>query len=77
MNSNQVYWRCSRRGMLELDVFLTRFFHSKFFKLPLEEQQLFVDFLEEDDPMLFDWLIGVKKAPGKYQDLCSKIRDDV
>lgn len=77
MNDNKVYWRCSRRGMLELDVFLTEFFHHHYKTLSAIDQQTFIELLEEDDPKLFAWLLGSEQAPEKYLHLCKKINANV
>lgn len=72
-----MYWRCSRRGMLEVDIFLTAFLHGRFAKLQSAEQELFAELLEEDDPALYAWLLGSEEAPDKYKHLCQLIRSNV
>lgn len=47
-----------RRGMLELDLMLNRFWDQKFPALSEEQQQSFVFFLQESDQQLWDWLRG-------------------
>ena len=51
---NRLRWR-SRRGMLELDLLLLPFFDEVYRELEVEQQQTFVDLLEEDDPDLLMW----------------------
>lgn len=53
---HKVAWRC-RRGMLELDIILQRFFEKQYSSLSDEDKNLFARLLEQDDPVLFDWLI--------------------
>lgn len=49
-------WRC-RRGMLELDVIFHRFFEKRYPHLSADQQKLFSQLLEQEDPTLFDWLV--------------------
>jgi antitoxin CptB len=50
-------WRC-RRGMRELDVMLTRYLDHCFNDAPPSFQQAFARLLEEEDDVLWDWLLG-------------------
>lgn len=52
----KIAWRC-RRGMLELDVIFQRFFEQHYTLLSSEDKNLFAQLLEQEDPILFDWLI--------------------
>ncbi len=54
----KIRWRCTRRGMLELDELLGKFFDQHFKSLSAAEQKLFIELLEKPDPVLFDWLLG-------------------
>ena len=53
----KIRWRCSRRGMLELDLLLTRFFDNHYLQLTETEQLLFQQLLDCPDPQLFAWLM--------------------
>lgn len=55
-NYRKVAWRC-RRGMLELDIILQRFFEKQYLSLSDEDKNLFARLLEQEDPILFDWLV--------------------
>lgn len=55
-NMRQLRWKC-RRGMLELDYLLLKFFDTHFEKLSFKEQALFSSLLEYPDPDLYQWLI--------------------
>ena len=61
---NQIRWRCSRRGMLELDLLLSRFFDNHYAALNSAEQQLFQQLLDYPDPQLFAWLLN-KEQPNE------------
>ncbi len=56
----RLLWAC-RRGMLELDILLTKFLHDRYPSISSEEQKLFVRFLEENDQDLFSWLVKREK----------------
>jgi antitoxin CptB len=49
-------WKC-RRGMLELDKILIKFFTDCYLQLNSEQQLLFKNLLEETDQNLWDWLV--------------------
>lgn len=57
MENNQIRWQC-RRGMLELDMILLKFFDGCFEKLAESDKQLFIQFLQEPDQTLYRWLMG-------------------
>ncbi|MDF1677520.1 MAG: succinate dehydrogenase assembly factor 2 [Legionellaceae bacterium] len=65
MTSNQMtkdekaklLWRC-RRGMLELDLILSRFLNQHWDALTQEEQMTFERLLHEPDPQLYAWFMG-------------------
>ncbi|MDP3437962.1 MAG: succinate dehydrogenase assembly factor 2 [Azonexus sp.] len=42
-------WRCVRRGLLEVDISLTRFLDEQFEKLTDDEQQAFAEFADMED----------------------------
>jgi succinate dehydrogenase flavin-adding protein (antitoxin of CptAB toxin-antitoxin module) len=46
-------WRCTRRGMLEVDVVLGRFLEEDFGKLPESEQRAFIELADYDDMALW------------------------
>jgi antitoxin CptB len=69
----QTYWRC-RRGVLELDVIFQPFFLKHFSSLTPDEQTCFRALLEEQDPLLQQWLIYNAPCPEIYAALIAKIR---
>ncbi len=54
---SQLRWRC-RRGMLELDVMMTRFLEHHYQAAAPATQQAFVELLDCEDDQLWDWLSG-------------------
>jgi len=54
---NRIRWRC-RRGLLELDLILTRFLENHFDRLDAGQKELFNQLLDESDNDLLDWAMG-------------------
>lgn len=50
-------WQC-RRGMLELDVALTRFLESEYEGSDEARRAAFARLLQIQDPILYEWLMG-------------------
>ncbi len=59
MNSdrNRLRYRC-RRGMKELDVLLQRYLEQHFDSASEQEQRIFAELLERQDPQLYGYLVG-------------------
>lgn len=54
---SKLVWRC-RRGMKELDVLLLRYLERHYDSASVQEQTIFADLLELQDPELYGYLIG-------------------
>ena len=55
---NRLRWRC-RRGLLELDIVLSRFIDSHYSSLTAEEKTSFIELLTEADNDLWEMISGV------------------
>jgi antitoxin CptB len=66
-------WMC-RRGMLELDFLFERFVDRDYLTLSENNQVLFHEMLNEDDPTLFAWLMGHEVPDERFQQLVATIR---
>lgn len=64
----------SRRGMLELDVILTPYLQQSFEQMSSTDIQHFKDFLEQDDPDLYAWLMGFETPKTEFEELVQAIR---
>lgn len=53
----RIVW-CCRRGMLELDLILTRFLETYWDRLSPEEKVVFERLLHTPDPDLYAWFMG-------------------
>jgi succinate dehydrogenase flavin-adding protein (antitoxin of CptAB toxin-antitoxin module) len=51
-------WRCVRRGMLEVDIALTRFLEERFEKLSEEERKAFAELADYEDLPLWHLISG-------------------
>lgn len=69
-------WRC-RRGLLELDVWLSKFAATQMESLSDTEAGLLEALLEEPDMSLLDWLEGRQTPPTIYIKLIEDIRASV
>ena len=51
-------WRCIRRGLLEVDIALTRFLDDQFIALNEEQQRAFVELADMEDHDLWHLISG-------------------
>ena len=70
---NRVRW-LARRGMLELDVWLSRFITRRYPALDVAQQARFVYLLEQDDMTLYDWFTAEVDPPEEFGALVTAIR---
>lgn len=74
LTETQLHWRC-RRGVRELDVLFTRFLQNHYSDLSVEEQKVFQEMLEVQDPTIMDWLFGRYQADSvSMQNLVEKLK---
>ncbi|GAA5183250.1 hypothetical protein GCM10025771_34410 [Niveibacterium umoris] len=70
----RVKWR-SRRGLLELDIFFTRFYEQKLDTLSDAELETLLDLLTTDDIELWKWVGGREECPvEEWKGLIAAIR---
>ena len=60
-------WRCIRRGLLELDIVLTRFLDKGYSELDETQTRAFSELAEMEDPDLLDLLTGRKQCSDPAQ----------
>ncbi len=72
-NLNRLRWLC-RRGMLELDAWLTRFLDARYPELAADQQAAFAKLLDQDDMALFDWLTGEQVPPAEFKGVVEAIK---
>ena len=74
MDAAKLKWRC-RRGVKEFDVLFNRFLETDYSNLSEEQQGYFHRLLDEQDPVIMDWLFkrsepkdeGLKWIIGRLQ----------
>jgi antitoxin CptB len=66
-------WLC-RRGMLELDSWLTLFLETRHADLSPAMQDAFTHLLDQDDMALFDWLTGEREPPADLRVVVDAIK---
>jgi len=57
MDEAKLKWRC-RRGVKEFDVLFGRFVETEYPNLTDEQKGYFHALLDEQDPVIMDWLFG-------------------
>ena len=62
MDKARLRWLC-RRGMKELDVVLERYMASRYDSAPEAERAAFVALTSEEDPQIWDWIMGFDALP--------------
>ena len=56
MELSKLKWRC-RRGIKEFDILFGHFVETEYSKLNTEQQAWFHSLLDQQDPMIMDWLL--------------------
>lgn len=67
-------WR-SRRGLLELDLYLYPFANNKYSSLTPTDSESYHALIEEDDVDILDWINGQEPVPKKYLSIIKAIRN--
>lgn len=70
---SKIYTRC-RRGILELDIILLNFVKN-IPNMDINKYKSLIEFLDESDVNLYDWLIKNKKSPKKFLNLVNEINN--
>lgn len=76
LEKSRIQWQC-RRGMLELDVLLSRFLEQQYDQQTTEEKQAFIELLSYPDTDLLAWLTGSRQpADKKLLNIVHKIKEN-
>ncbi len=62
VETRRLRWLC-RRGMKELDIVLGWYLDECFATAPEPERQAFVELLAVEDPVIWQWLMGMAPLP--------------
>lgn len=71
-DEKKLRWMC-RRGLLELDLVLTKILDEKYADLTDEQKTLFIELLEESDTDLLGWLLNQTPPPKLWVDNKKKL----
>jgi len=63
-----------RRGMKELDVVLERYFATRYPLAPPAERDAFARLLEQEDPVIWDWMMQRTAPPPELDDVVQRLR---
>lgn len=70
---DRIRWQC-RRGLLELDLVLSRFLERDLEGLAPDDLKLFKELLGEADTVLLAWVMGQEQPPQHYSGLIGRLQ---
>ena len=70
----KILYRSKYRGCKETDFLLGNFFEKEQQNIENFGLELCQDFLNEDDMMIYDWILDKAQFPSKYHQLILRIR---
>ena len=70
----KILYRSKYRGCKETDYLLGNFFFQKKHEIEDFGFELCQDFLNEDDMLIYDWILGKSDFPVKYCQIIEEIR---
>lgn len=68
----QLNYRSNHRGCKETDILLGKFFNEKFDEI--SDLKNYGELIEEDDMLIYDWIMKKTPVLQKYQKLVSQIQ---
>ena len=77
LEQRKVIYR-ARRGLKELDIYFDPYVKTQYLTAPADEQALFEELVEQEDPDLLDWFMAVSEPENKaLLDLIAKMKSSV
>jgi antitoxin CptB len=70
----QLHYRSNYRGCKETDILLGKFFNEKFREFNDLQLETYRRFIEEDDMLIYDWILGNIAFKDEYESIIAKIR---
>lgn len=70
----QVLYRSIHRGCKETDFLIGEFAKAKIETFDEEKLQLFKKLIEEDDLLIYDWILDKQTAPSHYTKMIEELR---
>ena len=75
LEQRKVIYR-ARRGLKELDIYFDPYVKNQYLTAPADEQALFEELVEQEDPDLLDWFMAVSEPENKaLLDLIAKMKN--
>lgn len=71
----QILYRSIHRGCKETDFLIGEFAKAKLENFDEKKSVLFKNFIEEDDLLIYDWILRKSKVQDKYLELVEEIRN--
>jgi antitoxin CptB len=73
--TKQLLYRSKHRGCKETDILLGKFIEEKITEFDENKLYLYHELIEEDDLMIYDWILGKENVLEKYNGLIAEIRN--
>ena len=73
MHLSRVIWKC-RKCIREIDILLTRYTEKVYPTLTLQQQELYVEFIDLDTYEILDMLFNKKPYDKKYQEIVEALK---
>ena len=73
MHLSRVICKC-RNGIIEIDILLTRYTEKVYPTLTLQQQELYVEFIDLDTYEILDMLFNKKPYDKKYQEIVEALK---
>ncbi|WP_089605410.1 FAD assembly factor SdhE [Acinetobacter piscicola] len=74
LEERKVIYR-ARRGLKEIDVYFDPYVKQHYLQAEASERALFKELVDQEDPDLLDWFMGVSEPPrSELRDLITKLK---
>jgi antitoxin CptB len=70
----QLLYRSKHRGCKETDILLGKFAEEKITNFSDEKLNLYQKFIDEDDLMIYDWILGKYEVADDYIQMVDEVR---
>lgn len=71
----QLLYRSKHRGCKETDILLGKFAEEKITDFSDEKLNLYQKFIDEDDLMIYDWILGKYEVDASYVEMVKEVRE--
>lgn len=71
----QLLYRSKHRGCKETDIILGKFADAQIKDFSQEKLELYQKFIEEDDLLIYDWILGKREVLPEYSNLLDEVKE--